>query len=85
MERLRLEAFLDYLGEEEEERVTSVVESMAESFPEEKFHDHVQSPMVQQICESYEAFVKEASSKSRTFAFWSMYLKMAGTYAHILL
>ena len=85
LQRLRFQAFMDQMTEEDQEVMTSFVESMAGSFPEDKFlSDDIENPLMQQILESYEIFIAESSSKSRTFAFWSMYIEMAGNYAEKL-
>lgn len=77
LQRLRLEAFLDYVAEDHE--MTSFFDKMAGSFLEGKFLTcEIESPEMQQMVKSYELFVAESSRKSRTFAFWSMYIKMAG-------
>ena len=36
--------------------------------------------MMQKILDSYEQFISGMSSKSKTFAFWNMYIKIAGSY-----
>jgi hypothetical protein len=85
LQRLRSQAFMDQMTEEDQEVMTSFIESMASSFPEGKFlSDDIESPFMQQILESYELSRAESSSKSRTFAFWSMYIEMAGNYAEKL-
>ncbi|CAB3997648.1 Hypothetical predicted protein [Paramuricea clavata] len=85
LQRLRFQAFMDQMTEEDQEVMTSFIESMAGSFPEDKFlSDDIESPLMQQILESYELFIAESSSKSRTFAFWTMYIEMAGNYAEKL-
>ena len=72
LQRLRLEAFLDYVAEDH--KLTSFIDKMAGSFLEGKFLTcEIESPEMQEMVKSY-----ESSRKSRTFAFWSMYIKMAG-------
>lgn len=81
LERLRFQVYLDSLAEKDREDISSFIESMASSFPQEMFlSDYVKSPTMQQILESYELFVDDMCNKSRTFSFWSMYIKMAGAY-----
>jgi hypothetical protein len=76
LQRLRLEAFMDYVGKDRE--MSSFVDNLAESFLEDKsLTCEIESPEMQQF-NSYEAFITELSSKLRTFDFWSMYIKMAG-------
>lgn len=79
LQRLRFQAFLDSVTEKEQEDISSFIESMASSFPQDKFlSDDIESPKMQQILQSYELFINDMCSKSRTFSFWSMYIKMAG-------
>ena len=79
LQRLRLEAFLDYVGKNNE--MTSFTNDMAGSFLEDKsFMSEIERPEMHQILKSYELFIAESCSKSRTFAFWSMYIKMAGNF-----
>eukprot|EP00794_Sanderia_malayensis_P012433 gene12433-13718_t len=78
MERLRFEVFLDTMSEEERIDTNDFFLSMAESFPNDQFHDYVESPIFQNICSKYNQFVAESLSKSKTFGFWIMYIKMSG-------
>ena len=79
LQHLRLEAFLDYVGENNE--MTSFTNNMAGSFLEDKsIMSEIERPEMQQILKSYELFIAESCSKSRTFAFWSMYIKMTGNF-----
>ena len=81
LQRLRFEAFLDSITENDQEDISSFIESMASSFPQDKFlSDGIESPIMQRILESYELFINDMCSKSRTFSFWSMYIKMAGNH-----
>ncbi len=78
LQRLRPEAFLDYV---EDHEMTSFVDNLAESFLEDKVLTcEIESPEMQQILKSYELFIAESSHRSRTFAFWSMYIDMAGNF-----
>ncbi|XP_028410493.1 uncharacterized protein LOC114533190 [Dendronephthya gigantea] len=78
MQRLRFDAFLDSLDEEKEERFMGFIRDMSDSFPEQNFHEHIENEVFEKICNEYESFVEDASNKSRTFAFWSMYIKVIG-------
>ena len=83
LQRLRFQSFLDSITDENQE-LASFIESMARSFPDDEFlNKYVESPMMQKILDSYELFINDMSSKSRTFAFWSMYIKMTGSYCII--
>lgn len=78
MERLRFEAFLDSIDDDEREGIHMLILDMMDSFPEEVFVDNLERPEIEAICESYETFTQDSSQKSRTFAFWSMYIRMTG-------
>ena len=61
--------------------MTSFIEKMARSFLADEFQiSEIEGPEMQQLVELYELFMTESSAKSRIFAFWSMYIKMAGNY-----
>ena len=78
MQRLRFETFFNQLVEEKQERIIMFATEMMNCFPEKRFHDCVGNEMMEEICDDYETYVAESSSKSRTFAFWSMYIKAIG-------
>ena len=78
MQRLRFEAFLDSLEDDEKEGIHMLIQDVMDSFPSSEFFDHVRSPAIEVISESYERFIQESSEKSRTFKFWSMYIAMTG-------
>ena len=79
LQRIRLEAFFDYVAEND--AVISFINKLAETFLEDKFLTcEIESPEMQEMLKSYELFIVESSRKSRTFAFWSMYIKMAGNF-----
>ena len=78
MDRLRFEAFLDSIDDDEREGILIIVLNMMDSFPGEAFVNNLERPEIEAICKSYEMFIQESSQKSRTFAFWSMYIRMTG-------
>lgn len=78
LQRLRFEAFLDTLDDEYQESIFSLIETMQDSFTEGKFQECMKGQLFDDIIIKYEAFVAESSTKSKTFAYWSMYTKMAG-------
>ena len=51
---------------------------LRDSFKQGKFREYVESQPFNELFLEYEKFVAESSGKSKTFAYWSMYLKMAG-------
>ena len=36
--------------------------------------------MFEEISDEYDAFITDASNKSKTFAFWSMYIKLISKF-----
>ena len=78
MERLRFEAFLDSVDDDEREGIHMLILDMMDSFPEKVFVDNLERPEIEAICESYEMFIQDSSQKSRTFVFWSLYIRMTG-------
>jgi hypothetical protein len=78
LERLRFETFLDTLDEESQERIHLLTMDLRDSFKQGKFREYVESQPFNELFLEYEKFVAESSGKSKTFAYWSMYLKMAG-------
>lgn len=78
LQRLRFEAFLDTLDEEYQESILSLIITMQDSFTEGTFQECMKSQLFDDIVIKYETFVAESSTKSKTFAYWSMYTKMAG-------
>ena len=53
---------------------------MSDSLPEKNFRDRVESQVFEEIYDEYEKSILDASVKSRTLAFWSLYIKMTGKY-----
>ena len=82
MQRLRFEAFLENLADDEkQQRIMEIVGALSDAFPEKSFRDIVESLRFEEIINEYERFIIDAASKSRTFAFWNMYVKMTGELA----
>ena len=78
MQRLQVEAFLESLDEVERVNTVDFILCMSESFPDDPFHEYVKCPVFQELCDTFNRFVMASSSKSRLFAFWSMYIRMIG-------
>ncbi len=78
IQRLRFEAFLDSLEDDEREGINSLLLDIMDSFPGNEFLEYVEGPVIEAITERYEQFICNSSQKSTTFAFWSMYLRMTG-------
>ena len=77
MERLRFQAFLDALDDEQESIYIAILDLM-DCFAEGTFVNCMQSPQTETIVGSYEEFIENSSKKSKTFAFWNMYIKAIG-------
>mgnify|MGYP002803621750 FL=1 len=58
-----------------------IVGALSDAFPEKSFCNIIESLMFEEIIDEYERFIIDASSRSRTFAIWSMYVKMTGELA----
>ena len=82
MPRLRFEAFMESLDDDEKEGIELAVFNMMDSFPDDEFLDYLERPEIEAISESYEMFIQESSEKSKTFAFWSMSIRMTGTLVY---
>lgn len=52
--------------------------NLRDSFNEGTFHEHLESQPFNDLFLKYEKVITELSRKSKTFAYWSMYMKMAG-------
>lgn len=85
MERLRFEAFLDTLDENKKQYITSAVSGITDCFPDQTFVDSLEYPEMTMIYESYDSFIQESCKKSRTFAFWTMSIKMTSMCHFVLL
>jgi hypothetical protein len=70
---------MESLDDDEKEGIELAVFNMMDSFPDDEFLDYLERPEIEAISESYEMFIQESSEKSKTFAFWSMYIRMTGT------
>jgi hypothetical protein len=73
-QRLRFDTFMDSFDVNEQEKIRTFVESMGDGFPTQQYKDKLSSQEFETICDKYESFVEETSQKSKTFAFWSIYL-----------
>lgn len=78
LQRLRLEAFLDTLDDDVVDSIYSFTESMRDSIFDEDVQGYVESQQFDDLVHQYENFIVETSAKSKTFSYWSIYLKMTG-------
>ena len=77
-ERLRFEAFLDGLDEEYQASVFLLIMTMQDSFTEGRLQELVDCELFHDLILKYDAFVASSSAQSKTFAYWSMYIKLTG-------
>ena len=78
LERLRFGAFLNTCGEECQQEIKSFISNLHDTFGCDDFGDHLNSSFFSEIIKDYAKFISERSEVNETFAFWSIYLKMAG-------
>ena len=78
LECLRFEAFLDTLDYESQKHILLLTVDMKDSFNERIFHDNLESQSFKDLFHEYGKFIAKSSAESKTFAYWSMYMKMAG-------
>lgn len=78
LQQIRLDEFLDSLDEKSEEKVNSLKGYARQAYLDGCLQDFVETKEFMQLVTSYEEYVQESSAKSKTFAYWSMYIKMIG-------
>lgn len=78
LQQLRIESFLDTLDVSTQEEVFSISSSLKEAYLEGRLEKYTQNSAFKKLILSYEKYIESGSSKSRTFAYWSMYIKMIG-------
>ena len=78
LQQLRFEEFMDTLDEKSQENVYSLIVSMKDALQHGRLLDDIHSEVFEELITKYETFVTEFSAASKTFAYWSMYIKMAG-------
>ena len=79
LQRLRFQAFMDSLCNEDSTKITAVVCHLFEDFPSEHFEAKVRMEAFSEVLTMYEQFVVRESEKSPTFSLWSSYLEMIDT------
>jgi hypothetical protein len=79
LHRLRFQAFLDSVNDEESASIYSVVFDLLNNFPSEDFQEKLSTEPFSEILEKYENFVTQESQCNPTFSLWSTYLEMIGT------
>ena len=78
LQRLRFEAFVETLEDELKEHIQSIVEAGGDAFFGDKLKDFIESEQFTGLMDRYNSFIDESSAASKTFAYWSMYIRMAG-------
>ena len=78
LQRLRFEAFMETLDDESRENIQSLVEAAGNTFLEHNMNDFIESEQFAGLVRHYDTFIAESSASSKTFAYWSMYIRMAG-------
>lgn len=58
--------------------IYSLIADMSDSIFNEGVQGYVESRQFDNLVQQYESFIVEMSAKSKTFAYWSMYIKMTG-------
>ena len=79
LQRLRFEAFLDCLDDEDSDQVVEVATDMLNNFQTDSFHEEINGESFLDIKETYQKFIDEESKENLTFAFWSSYLEIIQT------
>lgn len=69
MERIRFEAFLETLNDDELEGINLVVQNFMDLYPGKNFVDALDEPVLDELFKRYDEFIQAASVKSRTFAY----------------
>ena len=79
LQRLRFEAFLDCLDDEDSDQVVAVATDMLNNFQTDSFHEEINGESFLDIKETYQKFIEEESKENPTFAFCSSYLEIIQT------
>ena len=78
LQQLRFSEFIETLDEASQENVCSLITAMKDAFQEGRLKYFTQCKDFEELITKYETFVAESSAKSRTFAYWTIYIKMIG-------
>ncbi len=73
--RLRWQAYLDTLTQEDHAAALKIATDLQQKFPSEDFNAMLTSDAFLQLLKAYEEFVQK-SSTNQTFTFWSTYIEM---------
>ncbi len=76
LHRLRFQAFLDCLEDEDSKDVASAVSDLLEDFPSDSLFEKIKEETFHEIMTTYQDFITLESEDNPTFALWSNYLEM---------
>lgn len=74
----RFQCFMDNCSPEHASEIESLLCKFRDAFPNEEFHDYLESPELKEMIKEYEKFNEMASKKFPTFALWSTYIEITG-------
>ena len=75
LHRLRFQAFLDNVSDEDHANIYSVVSDLLNNFPSDDFQEKLRVEPFSEILEKYDTFVVQESESNPTFSLWSTYLE----------
>ena len=78
LHKLRFQAFLDKVSEEENVNIYFVVSDLLKNFSSDDFQEKLRAEPFTEILEKYDAFVVQESESNPAFSLWSTYLEMIG-------
>ena len=78
LEMIRFQCFMDNCSPEHASEIESLLCKVRDAFPNEEFHDYLESPELKEMIKEYEKFNEMASKKFPTFALWSTYIEITG-------
>lgn len=81
LQLLRFQEYLDTLDDESQEGIASLIVNIHIAFEEDDhrlLHEYINSEQMAELRDGYESFIAHSSSKSMTFAYWTMYIQMIG-------
>lgn len=79
LQRIRFQAFLNCLDEEDLDQVTAVATDLLKNFETDSFREEVDGELLMDIKDTYQKFIDEESKVNPTFSLWSSYLEIIQT------
>eukprot|EP00794_Sanderia_malayensis_P001845 gene1845-2078_t len=77
--RLLFAMYLDSLPTKSQEEILTLIECMADAYPDEEFKDYVLSPQLEFFQNKFNIYVKEKSQTNKTMTLWMVYMEMVQT------